>query len=331
MNNTQTIFIHKYKPTKIDDFAMSDDSNKLLNNMVCSDKLNLLFVGESGVGKTSMINVIIDQYYANYPKTKYIDDILYITPLKDQGIHYYRNDVKLFCQASSNIKGKKKIIVLDDIDYMNDQNQQIFKNCIEKYSQHVQFIITCVNLQRVIDGIQSRFLIWNINKPTHHNISSIVKKIKDHEEIELTDDAEKFVIQVSTNNIQTVIHYMEKFKLYGGPITYDTAVDMCTNINYSIFDNFIQALKSDKLFDAIQIMKNISTKGYSVMDILDSFFSFVKITTLMTDIEKYEATPILCKYVTIFHNLNEEDIELALFANDMYKMFCSINGDVAFF
>ena len=42
-----------------------------------------------------------------------------INNLKDQGIQYYRNEVKIFSQTRSNIPFKKKIIVLDDIDLIN--------------------------------------------------------------------------------------------------------------------------------------------------------------------------------------------------------------------
>ena len=38
-----------------------------------------------------------------------------INSLKDQGISYYRTEVKIFCQTQSLIPNKKKFIVLDDI------------------------------------------------------------------------------------------------------------------------------------------------------------------------------------------------------------------------
>ena len=63
------------------------------------------------------------------------DNVLYINSLKEQGINYYRNDVKTFCQTCSSVKGKKKFIVLDDIDLINEQSQQVFRNYIDKYKQ----------------------------------------------------------------------------------------------------------------------------------------------------------------------------------------------------
>jgi hypothetical protein len=54
------------------------------------------------------------------------------------------------------------------------------------------------------------------------------------------------------------------------------------------------------------------------MDILDNYFLFVKNTDLLTEKQKYNVIPIICKYITVFHNIHEDEIELALFSNNMF-------------
>ena len=56
------------------------------------------------------------------------------------------------------------------------------------------------------------------------------------------------------------------------------------------------------------------------MDILDNYFLFVKITNLLTEKQKYDIIPIICKYITIFYNIHEDEIELALFSNNLYTI-----------
>ena len=74
------------------------------------------------------------------------DNVLSINSLKEQGIQYYRNELKTFCQTKSVIlPKKKKLVILDDIDNINEQSQQVFRNCIDKYSQNVHFIASCTN------------------------------------------------------------------------------------------------------------------------------------------------------------------------------------------
>ena len=101
------------------------------------------------------------------------DNILYINNLNEQGIAYYRNEMKIFCQSSSLIKNKKKLIIIDDLDTINDQGQQVFRSTLDKYSNNVHCIASCSNTLKVIDSLQSRMNIIKI-KPLHsdklHNI-----------------------------------------------------------------------------------------------------------------------------------------------------------------
>jgi hypothetical protein len=56
------------------------------------------------------------------------------------------------------------------------------------------------------------------------------------------------------------------------------------------------------------------------MDILDNYFLFVKTTQLLNETEKYKIIPLICKYITIFHNIHEDEIELALFTNNLIQI-----------
>jgi replication factor C subunit 2/4 len=132
----------------------------LLNSLIQMHELNLLIVGDSGSGKTSLVNAIIREYYGVNHNP---ENVMILNSLKDQGIQYYRSDMKIFCQTSSLVPGKKKLIILDDIDSINDQSQQVFRNCIDKYKHNVSFIASCINLQKVIDNLQSRQIIVKIN------------------------------------------------------------------------------------------------------------------------------------------------------------------------
>tara|TARA_S200000501_G_C20234692_1_gene487326 strand:+ start:190 stop:513 length:324 start_codon:yes stop_codon:yes gene_type:complete len=100
-------FIYKYQPLYLQDFELDDKILQLIKILLEMDNLNILFVGDSGSGKSSLINAILREYYNN---VEYNDNIMFINSLKEQGISYYRNEVKIFCQTSSNIPGKKKNI-----------------------------------------------------------------------------------------------------------------------------------------------------------------------------------------------------------------------------
>jgi len=314
-----SLFINKYQPIYFDDFEMNEELIDILKTLIDMENLNILFIGDIGSGKTSLLNALIKEYYKNIDSKIYNDNILYINSLKEQGINYYRNDVKTFCQTSCSVSKKKKIVVLDDIDMINEQSQQVFRNCIDKYSHNVHFISSCNNVQKVIESLQSRFIIIKIKPLERENLYKIMNKIKTNENIIIHHDAEEFILDICNNTAKILINYIEKFKLLNQEITLELANNICTNISFLTFAKYIELLKNKNLNESIKILYGIYDKGYSVMDILDNFFLFVKTTNILNENEKYIIIPIICKYITIFHNIHEDEIELALFTNNLMQ------------
>ena len=315
-------FMYKYKPILFTDFEIDENIIKILNTLISMNNLNILFVGDSGSGKTSLINALIKEYYRD---VSYKDDILIINSLKEQGIQYYRTEVKTFCQTRCSIPSKKKIIVLDDIDNINEQSQQVFRNCIDKYSNNVHFISSCSNIQKVIDSLQSRKIIIKMKPLCNKSLSKILLKIKNNENITIDKKAEKFILTVCNGSIRILLNYLEKFKILDEDITLDLANKICTNISFSIFESYTKNVLNNKLNLAIQILYELFDKGYSVMDIYDNYFIFIKTTELLGETEKYEIIKCLCKYISIFHNIHEDEIELALFTNNLIELLKNKN------
>ena len=320
MTYSNDLFIYKFQPIFFKDFEIDSELINILNTLIQMNSLNILFVGDIGSGKTSLLNAIIKEYYANYSPQQYQENILYINSLKEQGINYYRNDVKTFCQTSTSIKNKKKIIVLDDIDFINEQSQQVFRNSIDKFNHNVHFIASCTNIQKVIESLQSRFTIIKIKPLQRDNLQKIMNKIIYKENINITDEAKDFVLNISNNTAKILINYLEKFKLLNQNITLDLANNVCTNISFCNFYEYTELLKKGDIVNAINKFYNIYDKGYSVMDILDNYFLFIKTTSCLNEDEKYNIIPFICKYITIFHNIHEDEIELSLFTNNLIQI-----------
>ena len=310
-------FIYKYKPTTFDDFEIQPEIIHILSTLISMNNLNILFIGDSGSGKTSLINTLIKEYYGS---TYSHDNILEINSLKDQGIQYYRSEVKTFCQTRCSIQNKKKIVILDDIDNINEQSQQVFRNYIDKYNNNVHFISSCCNIQKVIDSLQSRTNIIKLKPLNNIQFNNILDKIKQLENINITSEAETYIISVCNGSIRILLNYLEKFKIINKPIDLDLANRICTNISFTIFSNYTNYILNNNLIHSIDILYDLFDKGYSVMDIYDNYLIFIKSTNIINEIDKYEIIKLLCKYITIFNNIHEDEIELALFSNNLIQL-----------
>ncbi len=320
----QLPFLTKYRPILFDDYINDHEIISFLKILVQIDSLNILFIGNSGSGKTTMINSIIKEYYKDSGSThdEIESNILYINSLKEQGIHYYRNNVKTFCQTTSAIKNKKKIVVLDDIDYINEQSQQVFRNCIDKYSKNVHFIASCLNIQKVIDSIQSRVFIIKIKSHKEEKLITILNTIIEKENISMNMACKKRLIAMSNHSIRILINYLEKIKLIGDKVTTSLIDNICNNICFDDFNRYISICMEEKdVQKASQLLLDIYEKGYSVIDIFDNFFLYVKNCDELDETQKYKILPVICKYISVFYNVHEDEIELALFTNSLIKIF----------
>jgi DNA polymerase III delta prime subunit len=251
---TDKLFINKYQPLYFEDFGKDNEIIKILKTLILIDNLNILLIGDMTSGKTSILNALIREYYSGFSPKDYEENVLYINSLKEQGINYYRTDVKTFCQTCSNIRNKKKIVVLDDIDFINEQSQQVFRNCIDKFSHNVNFISSCSNNQKVIESLQSRFTIIKIKPLQREKLIDIIDNIKQKENIVIDNDAQEFIVNISNNTVKILINYMEKFKLINQRITLSLAIQLCSNISFLTFEEYTNLIIKSDLLQAIKII-----------------------------------------------------------------------------
>jgi DNA polymerase III delta prime subunit len=306
-------------PSTLNEFDMEFNMKQLLYELIQSNIINIIITGDNCSGKTILSNIIVHEYYMNEPKSNINDNILCINSLREQGVHYYRSDVKCFCQTASTIVGKKKIIILDDLDLINNQSQQIFLNYMDKYSHNVHFITTCSNPQKIIDNIHSRLINIKLSPITSEYLSSLLYKVIEQEKIQIQDDAISNILSISKKSSRVLLNYLEKFKLIKLPITNEIVYNLSTDIKHELFDTFTQyILKKDKI-NAIKTITNIQKEGYSVIDILEFYFLYLKMAQYEDDI-KYRFIQVLCKYITIFNTIHEDNIELLFFVNDLEKI-----------
>jgi len=314
-------FIMKYKPYFIDDFSIDTKLSSVLKTLLNIDNLNILLIGNASSGKTSLLYALIREYYQldkNSPLPE--NNILLINNLREQGIQYFRNEMKTFCQSRSIIYGKKKLVIIDDLDNINEQSQQVFRNYIDKYKNNIHFISVCTNIQKVIESIQSRVHIIKIDPPTNPQIVDIMDKIIDQEKIVIDDAAKEYLLLISNGSIRILINYLEKIYILKRPIDLELCKSICSVISFQQFETYILSLQKGDLTTAVRIFYDIYDYGYSVIDILDYFFTFIKLTHILDEETKYKIIPFLCKYITIFHNIHEDCIELALFTNNLFTI-----------
>ena len=223
---------------------------------------------------------------------------MYIDNLKEQGIQYFRSELKSFCRTKSTIKLKKKFVIIDDIDNLNEQCQQVFRNYIDKYSHNVNFITSCRNGQKVIESLQSRLHLIKLEQLSDNNIMNIMNIIIKKENITIDKESFNFLFKINDYSIKQNIKYIVKNYLYKKNI-------------------FITNARINNLQQSRDILHAIHDDGYSVVDIFDFLFYYIKRSNHITEDEKYQLIIIISKYITVINNIHENKIEFDLFTNEI--------------
>lgn len=308
-------FIFKYKPKTLNDFLSNNNLKELINSYINIDELNIILLGDSGSGKTTLIECILKEYYKNI----ILDcDILIINSLKEQGISFYRNEVKNFCQTIT-LSDKKKTIIIDDIDTINEQCQQVFRNYIDKYSNNINVIMSCSNIHKIIDTLKSRVSILKIEPINKNILDKIVTTIVSNEKIKIEDTVKEKLYQISNYSIRNIINYLEKIKLYNKPITEENLYILCSNISYFSLENYTKLCIQNNFNESLKILYKFYNIGYTLMDIYDEYFIYIKYSNILDNKQKILINKILCKYISIFYNIHEDPIELAFFNKEIIQ------------
>jgi len=306
--------LKKFKPQSLDDFNISELLKEIIMSYISSSKMLFIIHGNAISGKTSLINTILKLYYGD----NIGNNVLSFNLLKEQGINYYRNDLKNFCQINNlNFNSlKKKTIVFDDIDLLNEQSQQIFSNLLSTY-KNINFIFSCNDINKIQKTLLQRLEYIKIDVIDNNFISKILNNIILNENISLSENNINKLIKISNCCIPNLINIIDKMMLLNDTKNIE---NLSSNILKSEFDNYIELCKDKNYKDSFKLIEDFYINGYSVIDIVEEFFNYIKIYSNLHDELKYKIIKLLSYYITIFNNLHEDVIELFFMTKNLIEI-----------
>lgn len=185
MNNDEYIWSQKYRPKKVLDCVLPKQTKDTFQAFVDSKNIpNLLLYGPSGTGKTTVAIAMCNELGLDY---------ILINSSDERGIDVLRDKVKNYASSIS-FSGNKKVIILDESDFLTGESQAALRGMMEEFTQNVSFILTCNFRAKIIDAIHSRCqsIDFKFNKDDtpklKTNIFKRLKHILDVEKVEYNQD-----------------------------------------------------------------------------------------------------------------------------------------------
>ncbi|MBC8421974.1 MAG: AAA family ATPase [Pelagibacteraceae bacterium] len=195
------IWNEKYRPGSLDTYIGNEHlKSKIKLYLDSGDIPHLLFYGKAGTGKTTAAKMIMHTIDCDY---------LYINASDERNIDTVRDKLKSF--ASTIGFKSKKVIVLDEADYLNPNSAQpALRNLMETFSNHCRFILTCNYVERIIDPIQSRCQAFQIVPPSKKEVAIHLSNILNTENVKYTVDDIKLIVDSNYPDIRRVINTAQR-------------------------------------------------------------------------------------------------------------------------
>lgn len=206
------LWVEKYRPHKISDCILPNRLKKVFQEYVNTNQIpNLMLTGSAGVGKTTVAMALCDEIGISY---------LFINSSEDRGIDMLRTKIRGYASTIS-LTGGRKVIILDEADYLTPEAQAALRGTIEEFSENCTFIFTCNFKSRLIDALHSRCAVVDFalksdeKKEMAAQLFKRLKQILDSEEVKYEDAVLAELIKKYFPDYRRTLNELQKFATIG--------------------------------------------------------------------------------------------------------------------
>ena len=141
------LWVESYRPKTIEDCILPERLKQPFQEYVNQKQIpNLLLTGGAGVGKTTVAKAMCNEIGC---------DFMVLNGSDENGVDTIRYKIKNYASSMS-LTGGRKVIILDEADYLTPQAQAILRNSIEEFAVNCSFIFTCNYKNKLIEPLHSR-------------------------------------------------------------------------------------------------------------------------------------------------------------------------------
>jgi len=281
------LFTEKYRPKTIADCILPDRLKTPFQEYVNQNNIpNLLLTGGAGVGKTTVAKAMCEEIGCDY---------MVINGSDENGVDVVRYKITNYASSMS-LSGGRKVIIIDEADYLSPNAQAAFRNAIEEFASNCSFIFTCNYKNKLIDPLHSRCAVVDFTLKNNEKTQMAgqffkrIQSILQSEKIEYDDKVIVELIKKHFPDFRRVINELQRYsqfgKIDGGILSHIVEVSLGDIIKYikdkdfgairkwvasndidattffrKIYDNLYDVLKPQSIPQAVIILADYQYKG----------------------------------------------------------------------
>ena len=302
MNNNSKVLALKYRPQTFDDLIGQDVISETIINSIKANKLPnaYLFHGIRGIGKTTIARIVakalncpdvIEKKCNNKCNTcvsisnSSHMDVLEMDAASKTGVDDVRELIEFSRYGPTS--AKYKIFIIDEVHMLSKQAFNALLKTLEEPPEYLKFIFATTEIKKIPITVISRCQRFDLSRIKSTELFEYIKKIKDKEKGNASDDAIKLIVKISEGSVRDALSLLDRALL---TLDSDKELDLKSAQNiFGFFDKsqlielFEFILKGDET-KVIEIYKKIYDQGVEpkvfINDFLELLYYFKNIDYL---------------------------------------------------
>jgi len=246
--NELFVWTEKYRPATVNECVLTNSLRDTFNGFVKERKIpNMILSGGPGQGKTTVAKALCNQLDCDY---------LMINASEESGIDTLRTKIKQYASAIT-LSDCRRIVILDEADFLTINAQAALRNIIESFSGNTRFIFTCNFVERIIEPLQSRLVLYELSSPPIKQMAKHLANVLDKEGVAFDTKDLSVIVKKTYPDIRRALNTIQ------GSIRNKTlVVDRLGEVNYP--QQIIEALDKKDAFAIVrQIVADNNIKDFN--------------------------------------------------------------------
>ena len=261
MNKNSKVLALKYRPQVFEDLIGQEVIIETLKNSLSLGKIPnaFLFTGIRGIGKTTIARVLAKSLNCTkgskmicntdccnngteISESRHID-VLEMDAASKTGVDDVRDLIEFSRYGPTS--SKYKIFIIDEVHMLSKQAFNALLKTLEEPPEYLKFIFATTEIKKIPITVVSRCQRFDLSRIKSSELFDYLKKIKDKEQGQITDDALRLIVKISEGSVRDALSLLDR-----GLLTLDKDEELDLKKAQEIFGYFDKAQLID-LFSLI--------------------------------------------------------------------------------
>ena len=303
MNKNSKVLALKYRPQTFKDLIGQEVVAETITNSIKADKVPnaYLFTGIRGIGKTTIARILAKSLNClngienlceenvcencNAISNSNHIDVLEMDAASKTGVDDVRDLIEFSRYGPTS--SKYKIFIIDEVHMLSKQAFNALLKTLEEPPEYLKFIFATTEIKKIPITVVSRCQRFDLSRINSSELFQFIKKIKDKENGNVSDDALKLIVKISEGSVRDALSLLDR-----GLLTLENNKELDLNLAQKIFgyfdksyliDIFELILKGDEK-KVIEVYRKIYDQGIEpkifISDFLEIIYYFKNIDKL---------------------------------------------------